>query len=210
MPSLVDPECDSELQKPARRNKDELSEIQFAILVSTMGCTQPVGAYQIVQALQKSPYGGCMYPESCLYREIKKLVPAYLDATEWSTVRGTQTRYLPTWRATKAVRAWIRTPLEMPIEARNELWLRIAAIRASSPKDTLRGIVALEDDLDDRTDRLNLLARKARKTGTWDLSVQLEYQLDVVMIDACRRWVTDAIGLLEAKIEEMDRNRDAA
>ncbi len=210
MATLVDPDVFPELRRPAPRAEGELTEIQIAILGSTMSCTQAAGAYQIVKALQKSVYGGCMYPESRVYREVKNLASSdYLDATEWTTARGTQTRYLPTQRAVDAVRAWVRTPVENPIEARTELWTRIAALEYNSPEHVLGGLVGLEEDLDDRTDRLNLLARQAKKNGTWNLTVQLEYQLEVVVIDASRRWVTDAIQLLRAKIEERDQDREA-
>jgi hypothetical protein len=211
MPTLVDPDVLPELRRPAPRVKGELTEIQIAILASTMNCTQPVGAYQIVQGLQRSVYGGCMYPESCVYREVKKLAKSgHLDATEWNSPRGQQTRYLPTPQAVDAVRAWVQMPVEIPIiEAHNELWLRIAALDFTGPEEVLRGLVGLEDDLDDRTDRLNLLARQAKKRGTWNLAVQLEYQLEIVLIDACRRWATDASQLLKAKIEEKEQYRVA-
>jgi hypothetical protein len=211
MATLVDPEVFPELRKPAPSREGELEEIDIAILASTMDCTQPVGAYQIVQGLQKSVYGGCMYPESCVYRKVKNLANSgYLDATEWETSRGRQTRYLPTRQAVAAVRSWVQTPAEIPIiEARNDLWLRILALSFSPPEEVLRGLMDLGDDLDDRTNRLNSLARKEKKNGAWNLKVQLEYQLEVVLIDACRRWAADATQLLRARIEEIDQNCEA-
>src|SRR5579862_7253173 len=110
MSTLVDPDDDYPNRRRSRSG-DQLAEIQIAILAATMNCTQPVGAYQIVKGLQRSVDGGCMYPQSRVFREIKRLVgPGYLDATEVETSRGTQTRYLPTPRAASAVHEWLRTP----------------------------------------------------------------------------------------------------
>jgi DNA-binding PadR family transcriptional regulator len=210
MSALVEPEGDPNQGRRSHRDQDSLEEIQIAILVATMPCTQPVGAYQIVRGLEKRVDGGCMYAESRVYREIKNLAKCgYLDATEVETSRGTRTHYLPTQRGVEAIRDWVRTPIEIPMDARNELWLRIAAIWFSRPQDVLRGLGDLEDDLDDRLDRLNLIARQARRTGIWNLSRQLEYQLEIVVIDACRRWLTDATSLLEAKVEQLARDREA-
>jgi hypothetical protein len=87
----------------------------------------------------------------------------------------------------------------MPIEVRPEAWLRVASIDFSPAKDVRHGLEGLAAELDDRMDELEGKARIARRKGPWSIAVQLDLSLERAALDASRRWVGEAMALLEAK-----------
>jgi DNA-binding PadR family transcriptional regulator len=182
----------------ARRPARQLNVCAYAILVALFEWMQPENAYRIVKALSDEG----MFTPSSVYREIGRLVEeGYLESSEELTQRGPLRLYVPTMKGVEAVKGWVPTPAAVPLEVVNETWLRIQSIRFSHPRDVLKAFSPLADEVEERMIDLDVLARRARRNGSWDIAGQLEYELQRALLDACERWAGEATRLLEAEIE---------
>jgi DNA-binding PadR family transcriptional regulator len=160
---------------------------------------EPTNRYAVAKAL-RGREGAPGFTESSVYREIDRLVGSgHVDEEEILTTRGRLRGYVLSLQGREAVLSWVRAPAGMPIEVRPEAWLRVASIDFSPAKDVRHGLEGLAAELDDRMDELEGKARIARRKGPWSIAVQLDLSLERAALDASRRWVGEAMALLEAK-----------
>jgi hypothetical protein len=160
---------------------------------------EPTNRYAIAKAL-RGREGTPGFTESSVYREIDRaLESGHVEEQEIATTRGQLRGYVLSLKGIEAVRGWVRTPAGIPIEVCPEAWLRIASIDFSRSEDVRHGLSGLADELDDREDELERKARSARRKGPWSIAVQLDFALERAALDASRRWVGEAVALLEAR-----------
>ena len=163
-------------------------------IVCCLSGQQSVHAFAIVKAL-RHPDGQPMFVESSIYRALARLTEdKFLEKDD-----GARPNYAATLKGLEAMKAWLTTPAGLPIQVSSEAWLRIASTRFYLYSDVLRGLAPLREELDQRADDLELMSRKLRYEGTWDIANELEYRLEREVLEASRRWLIAAIELLEAK-----------
>jgi DNA-binding PadR family transcriptional regulator len=181
------------------RRPRRTSNCRWAVLVLLMErIAEPTNRYGIAKAL-RGREGAPGFTESSVYREIDRVVKSgEVDEEEMVTSRGRLRGYVLSMKGREAVLDWVRTPAGIPIEVCPEAWLRVAAIGFSPAKDVRRGLSGLAAELDDREDELERKARIARRKGPWSIAVQLDLGLERAALDASRRWVGEAMALLES------------
>jgi DNA-binding PadR family transcriptional regulator len=187
------------VRRRRRRRARPRTNCGWGVLVLLMErLPEPTNRYAIAKAL-RGREGAPGFTESSVYREIDRLVESgHVDEEEVLTARGPLRGYVLSLQGREAVLSWVRTPAGIPIAVCPEAWLRVASIDFSRAKDVRHGLTALAEELDELMDELERKARSARR-GMWTIAVQLDISLERAALEASRRWVGEAIALLEAK-----------